>query len=90
MTLSSLANQTNPVDISHADEAIAEGERRNPVTMGLLWITMVTFFPGVLQGFIWFKEGLSFMQVVGFACSCLLTPFLPVISALAAAGAMAG
>ncbi|MCB9471626.1 MAG: cytosine permease [Cyanobacteriota/Melainabacteria group bacterium] len=71
--MSNQANPANQVDISHADEAIPEDQRRNPVTMGLLWITMVTFFPGVLQGFIWFKEGLSFMQVVGFAAlSCLL------------------
>ncbi len=41
--------------------------------MGLLWITMVTFFPGVLVGFLWFKEGLSFSQVLGFSIlSCLL------------------
>ncbi|MBY0356415.1 MAG: hypothetical protein K2W82_00320 [Candidatus Obscuribacterales bacterium] len=48
-------------------------ERRGPVTMGLLWITMVTFFPCVLIGFQWFKDGITLPQVLlCSALSCLL------------------
>lgn len=58
---------------SHTEVVIAESDRRAPLTMGLLWITMVTFFPGVLVGFLWYKEGLSFLQVAGFTVlSCFL------------------
>jgi cytosine permease len=32
--------------------------------MGLLWITMVTFFPAVLIGFQWYKDGLTLGQVL--------------------------
>jgi purine-cytosine permease-like protein len=32
--------------------------------MALLWITMVTVFPGVLIGFEWFKQGYSLRQVI--------------------------
>lgn len=53
---------------NHSNQIIDDSMRRNPITMGLLWITMVTFFPGVLVGFLWFKEGLSFIQVLGFCC----------------------
>lgn len=34
------------------------------MTMGLLWITMVTCFPNVLAGFQWFKAGMSINQVL--------------------------
>lgn len=51
-------------NIIHSDDIIPVSQRREPLTMGLLWITMMTFFPGVLVGFTWFKEGLSFMQVL--------------------------
>ena len=67
-------------DISHTEDVIPQSERRNPLTMGLLWITMVTFFPGVLQGFVWYKEGLSFSQVVCFtilACILMLAYAIP-------------
>lgn len=37
-------------------------ERRGPITLGLLWITMVTGFPSVLAGFDWFKAGLTMQQ----------------------------
>jgi len=50
----------------HADahEIISISSRRDPLTMGLLWITMVTCFPCVLQGFIWYKLGLNLLQVL--------------------------
>ncbi len=38
--------------------------RRSSFTMALLWITMVTVFPGVLIGFEWFKQGYSLRQVI--------------------------
>lgn len=47
--------------------------REGPVTMGLLWITMVTAFPTLLIGFEWFKNGLSLTQVISCcALSCLM------------------
>lgn len=48
----------------HALDAVPLSERRSPITMGLLWITMVTGFPSVLVGFEWVKEGLVFQQVL--------------------------
>ena len=51
-------------DHSNGKGIICLSQRRAPLTMGLLWITMVTSFPGVLQGFLWFKSGLSFSQVL--------------------------
>lgn len=63
--------------VSHSNEQpfspVAQSERRGPVTMGLLWITMVTAFPSVLIGFQWFKTGISLTQLlVCCLCSCLL------------------
>lgn len=49
----------------HALDAVPLSDRRTPITMGLLWITMVTGFPSVLVGFEWVKEGLVFQQVLG-------------------------
>lgn len=60
--------------------SIPLSERRGPVTMGLLWITMVTFFPGVLVGFQWFKEGLGLQQVLVctiLACILILIYTIP-------------
>jgi cytosine permease len=61
------------VSRDYTAEAVPLSERKDPVTMGLLWITMVTGFPSVLVGFAWFKEGLNLPQVIGFSLvSCLL------------------
>jgi purine-cytosine permease-like protein len=43
---------------------VPAGERRSPLTMGLVWITMVTSFPTVLIGFEWCKQGFSLAQVL--------------------------
>lgn len=48
----------------HALDAVPLSERRSPITMGLLWITMVTGFPSVLVGFEWVKQGLAFQQML--------------------------
>lgn len=53
----------------HDNDIVPLAERRSPITMGLLWITMVTGFPSVLAGFDWFKSGLTLSQVV--TCSVL-------------------
>ncbi len=48
-------------------------EKRSALTMGLLWITMVTGFPTVLVGFDWFRRGFTLDQVVvGITVSCAL------------------
>lgn len=44
-------------------------ERRGPLLMGLLWITMVTGFPAVLAGFTWYKYGLTLPQIL--VCSLI-------------------
>jgi purine-cytosine permease-like protein len=50
-------------------EAVPTTNRRHPITMGLLWITMVTGFPCVLMGFQFHKEGFTLLQVL--QCSLL-------------------
>ena len=61
------------VDSAYDTAPVPAAERRGPVTMGLLWITMVTAFPSVLIGFEWFKSGFSLQQVVlGTVLSCLI------------------
>jgi purine-cytosine permease-like protein len=57
-----------------------EVEKRSPLTMGLLWVTMVTAFPTVLIGVEWHKQGLSLLQVVActlFASNLLLLYTVP-------------
>lgn len=48
----------------HTADRVPLSERRSPITMGLLWITMVTGFPTVLTGFDWFKAGLTIPQIL--------------------------
>lgn len=62
------------IDIDdHTTEPVPLSERRNSVTMGLLWITMVTCFPTLLAGFQFNKEGMSFWQVLSCcAISCMM------------------
>lgn len=68
-----LAGRATPDDRDHPFCAVPLDERRGPITMGLLWITMVTAFPSVLIGFQWYKDGLTLAQVVACtAISCLL------------------
>ena len=53
--------------------AIPLEQRSGPVTMGLLWITMVVFFPSLLVGFEWCKNGFTFWQVLLCSIvSCLI------------------
>jgi len=61
--------QDSPYDIA----PVPLEERRGPVTMGLLWITMVTAFPSMLIGFEWFKSGFTLPQVIlGTILSCTM------------------
>ncbi|CAN5312685.1 hypothetical protein BH11CYA1_BH11CYA1_23800 [soil metagenome] len=66
----------------HILDAVPLSERRGPVTMTLLWITMVTAFPTVLIGFQWFKCGLTLGQVL--ICSIISCIFLLIYSVPAA------
>lgn len=66
----------------HILDAVPLNERRGPVTMTLLWITMVTAFPTVLIGFQWYKQGITLGQVL--SCSILSCVFLLVYSVPAA------
>jgi len=45
-------------------DPISPKQRRSVVTMGLLWLTMVTSFPAVLAGFEWYRQGISFNQII--------------------------
>lgn len=57
----------------YASSSIPLSERRGPLTMGLLWISMVTGFPSVLIGFEWFKDGFTLKQILSCtALGCLL------------------
>mgnify|MGYP000558691859 CR=1 FL=1 len=61
-------------------QAVPSSERRGPIVMGLLWITMVTAFPTVLAGFQWYKDGFTLWQVVGcclLSCLMLLAYVIP-------------
>lgn len=48
----------------HTTDVVPLSERRGPITLGLLWITMVTGFPSVLAGFAWYSYGLTLQQVL--------------------------
>ncbi len=50
-----------------SENIVALTDRRHPLAMGLLWITMVTSFPTVLIGVEWYKNGFSLTQVL--ACT---------------------
>ncbi|MBA4078309.1 MAG: hypothetical protein C0508_24995, partial [Cyanobacteria bacterium PR.023] len=52
---------------SGSENIVALADRRHPLAMGLLWITMVTSFPTVLIGVEWYKNGFSLAQVL--ACT---------------------
>ena len=60
---------SNSREPDYDGESIPLSKRRGAVTMGLLWITMVTSFPSVLIGFQWFKDGLTLGQVL--SCTAL-------------------
>lgn len=47
-------------------------ERRSSLTMGLLWLTMVTSFPAVLAGCDWYRQGISLNQIIICAIISLL------------------
>jgi cytosine permease len=69
--------------LDHTTETVPLSERRGAVTMGLLWITMVTGFPTVLAGFEWFKAGLTLPQVILCAAlSCAIVMLYAVPAAL--------
>lgn len=76
-----VTDNTKPFDEhEHAFSAVPDSERRGPVTMGLLWITMVTAFPSVLIGFEWNKAGLTLSQVLTcslISCALLLLYYIP-------------
>ncbi len=58
-------------------------ERRGPVTMSLLWVTMVSSFPSVLIGFEWYRQRLSFTQVLAslfISLGLLLLYSIPICS----------
>ena len=58
----------------HTTDVVPLSERRGPILLGLLWITMVTGFPSVLAGFYWFKSGLTLSQVL--LCSLISNAIL--------------
>lgn len=56
-----------------ATSAVPLDRRYSSLSMGLLWITMVSGFPSVLVGFEWHKAGFSLTQVItGAFVSCII------------------
>lgn len=51
-------------DEEYSVSAVPLNLRKDPLSMGLLWLTMVTQFPSVLIGFEWFKEGFTINQII--------------------------
>src|SRR5437868_4628366 len=63
----------NQLQTDYSTTSLPLSERRSPLIMGLLWITMVTAFPTVLVGFEWYKNGFTLGQVaISVVVSCLL------------------
>ena len=64
--------QTAPAQAEscHLD-AVGSGARRGPITMGLVWVTMVASFPGVLIGLDWHTQGFSLPSVLGALGLCM-------------------
>lgn len=56
--------QINPSRSGHHIEPIPLSERRSSVTMGLIWLSMVTSFPAVLAGFEWYRQGITLNQLI--------------------------
>lgn len=59
-----MQEQVKEVDEEYCISAVPLSLRKDPVSMALLWLTMVTQFPSVLIGFAWFKEGFTITQVI--------------------------
>ena len=56
-----------------ATSAVPLDRRYSPISMGLLWVTMVSGFPSVLVGFEWQRAGFSLRQVIsGAFVSCII------------------
>lgn len=75
-SLSALESQDHTIDVVPGEQ------RRSAVTMGLLWITMVTGFPTVLVGFEWFKSGITMPQMlscIAISCAVLLAYSVPAV-----------
>jgi purine-cytosine permease-like protein len=65
-------DQLNGEGNGHHIGAIPVSQRHGPVTMGLLWITMVTAFPALLIGFEWYRQGFSLKDVFTGVLSSVL------------------
>lgn len=65
-------------DKYHDTDIVPLGERRGPLTMGLIWLSMVTGSPAVLAGFSWYAAGMSLWQVV--ACTLVSSLILLIYS----------
>ncbi|HEY9730672.1 MAG TPA: cytosine permease [Drouetiella sp.] len=71
-----MGTEDQSVREDYANCAVPLDRRYSPVSMGLLWITMVSGFPSVLVGYEWHKAGFSLTQVIAGAfvsCVILLT-----------------
>jgi purine-cytosine permease-like protein len=60
-------------DKFHDLDVVPSNERRGPLIMGLIWLSMVTGSPSVLAGFSWHAAGISLWQVIiCTVTSCLI------------------
>ncbi len=58
-------------DSCECTEAVSASARRGPVTMGLVWVSMVASFPCVLIGLDWHKQGFGLTQVLWSLLACM-------------------
>jgi purine-cytosine permease-like protein len=66
--------------VNYLASPVPLSQRRGPITMGLLWITMVAAFPMAVMGFQWLKDGITLPQVLicaGLGCLFLFLYTLP-------------
>lgn len=69
-----------PENQDYVADVVPLDKRRGPVTLGLLWVTMVTGFPSVLAGFDWYREGFTLGQSITcclISCAILLAYTIP-------------
>ncbi|HNA75025.1 MAG TPA: hypothetical protein PKW73_16865, partial [Candidatus Obscuribacter sp.] len=65
MPTSTLQDQAGTANsVASEAEAVLPSVRRGPLTMGLVWVSMVASFPGVLIGLSWHKQGFPLPEVL--------------------------
>lgn len=73
MPTSTLQDQAGTAhSVASEAEAVLPSVRRGPLTMGLVWVSMVASFPGVLIGLSWHKQGFPLPEVLSSLALCMV------------------